>query len=250
MLPDQSDFNDSLMDGAQTGLEAEDFQQFQQSQAESRARQQEAESLQQQVPQHRGLGLYTGGQTGAFQQQAEAPQTLQTQQVPQLHRGLQMGAQAGGLQHLHQGHQAQARQLTQQVPQHNLGLGGQVGGQQLHQAPHQPGGQGNSGLDHLPKQPAFDLADAPPDLMKQCWEMSTWLIDSGLPKKEATEKAMEWLRKQTLKRDLQHQQTQQGQAGLAPEVVQLLQGQDSVNRVLAENLTRNSENSLDPLAHT
>lgn len=79
-------------------------------------------------------------------------------------------------------------------------------------------------------------------------EMSSWLVDSGLSKKEAMDKSMEWLRKQTLQRSNQ-QQTQQGQS-LTPEMVQLLQGQDSVNRVLAENLTRKAESSLDPLAHT
>ena len=78
--------------------------------------------------------------------------------------------------------------------------------------------------------------------------MSSWLVDSGLSKKEAMDKSMEWLRKQTLQRSNQ-QQTQQGQS-LTPEMVQLLQGQDSVNRVLAENLTRKAESSLDPLAHT
>ena len=64
------------------------------------------------------------------------------------------------------------------------------------------------------------------------------------------EKSMEWLRKQTLQRSKeQRAQQQQGQS-LTPEMMQLLQGQDSVNRVLAENLTRNAESSLDPLAHT
>ena len=82
-------------------------------------------------------------------------------------------------------------------------------------------------------------------------EMSNWLTDSGLSRKEAMEKSMEWLRKQTLQRSKEQraQQQQQGQS-LTPEMMQLLQGQDSVNRVLAENLTRNAESSLDPLAHT
>ena len=78
--------------------------------------------------------------------------------------------------------------------------------------------------------------------------MSSWLTDSGLSRKEAMEKSMEWLRKQTLQRS-KEQRAQQGQS-LTPEMMQLLQGQDSVNRVLAENLTRNAESSLDPLAHT
>ena len=78
--------------------------------------------------------------------------------------------------------------------------------------------------------------------------MSSWLTDSGLSRKEAMEKSMEWLRKQTLQRN-KEQRAQQGQS-LTPEMMQLLQGQDSVNRVLAENLTRNAESSLDPLAHT
>ena len=56
------------------------------------------------------------------------------------------------------------------------------------------------------------------------------------------------MRKQTLQRS-KEQRAQQGQS-LTPEMMQLLQGQDSVNRVLAENLTRNAESSLDPLAHT
>ena len=78
--------------------------------------------------------------------------------------------------------------------------------------------------------------------------MSNWLTDSGLSRKEAMDKSMEWLRKQTLQRS-KEQQAQQGQS-LTPEMMQLLQGQDSVNRVLAENLTRNAESSMDPLAHT
>ena len=76
-------------------------------------------------------------------------------------------------------------------------------------------------------------------------EMSSWLTDSGLSKKEAMDKSMDWLRKQTLQRSKE----QQGQS-LTPQMMQLLQGQDSVNRVLAENLTRNAESSMDPLAHT
>ena len=75
-------------------------------------------------------------------------------------------------------------------------------------------------------------------------EMSSWLTDSGLSRKEAMDKSMEWLRKQTLQRSKEQSQS------LTPEMMQLLQGQDSVNRVLAENLTRNAESSLDPLAHT
>ena len=71
------------------------------------------------------------------------------------------------------------------------------------------------------------------------------MTDSGLSKKEAMDKSMDWLRKQTLQRSKE----QQGQS-LTPQMMQLLQGQDSVNRVLAENLTRNAESSMDPLAHT
>ena len=217
-------------------MEAEDFLQFQQSQVQNRARQQEVEALQsqQQVPQqHRGLQM--GGQSGGLQHLAETPQT---QQRSQQHQGLglQVGAQQLPQTHL---------QGSQQAPLHNL----QPGSQQLHQVPHlgqQPRGQGHA---QTPKQPpGFDLADAPPDLMSQSWEMAKWLTDSGLSKKEATEKSMAWLRKQTMQRSRQQQQP--GQPGLAPEVVQLLQGQDSVNRVLAENITRNSESTLDPLAHT
>ena len=75
-------------------------------------------------------------------------------------------------------------------------------------------------------------------------EMSSWLTDSGLSRKEAMDKSMEWLKKQTLQRSKERSQS------VAPEMIQLLQGQDSVNRVLAENLTRNAESSMDPLAHT
>ena len=75
-------------------------------------------------------------------------------------------------------------------------------------------------------------------------EMSSWLTDSGLSRKEAMDKSMEWLKKQTLQRSKERSQS------VTPEMMQLLQGQDSVNRVLAENLTRNAESSLDPLAHT
>ena len=81
-------------------------------------------------------------------------------------------------------------------------------------------------------------------------EMSSWLTDSGLSRKEAMEKSMEWLRKQTLQRSKEQRAHQQQGQSLTPEMMQLLQGQDSVNRVLAENLTRNAESSLDPLAHT
>ena len=58
------------------------------------------------------------------------------------------------------------------------------------------------------------------------------------------DKSMEWLKKQTLQRSKERSQS------VTPEMMQLLQGQDSVNRVLAENLTRNAESSMDPLAHT
>ena len=75
-------------------------------------------------------------------------------------------------------------------------------------------------------------------------EMSSWLTDSGLSRKEAMDKSMEWLKKQTLQRSKERSQS------MTPEMMQLLQGQDSVNRVLAENLTRNAESSMDPLAHT
>ena len=75
-------------------------------------------------------------------------------------------------------------------------------------------------------------------------EMSNWLTDSGLSRKEAMDKSMEWLKKQTLQRSKERSQS------VTPEMMQLLQGQDSVNRVLAENLTRNAESSMDPLAHT
>lgn len=75
-------------------------------------------------------------------------------------------------------------------------------------------------------------------------EMSSWLTDSGLSRKEAMDKSMEWLKKQTLQRSKERSQS------VTPEMMQLLQGQDSVNRVLAENLTRNAESSMDPLAHT
>ena len=74
--------------------------------------------------------------------------------------------------------------------------------------------------------------------------MSNWLTDSGLSRKEAMDKSMEWLKKQTLQRSKERSQS------VTPEMMQLLQGQDSVNRVLAENLTRNAESSMDPLAHT
>ena len=74
--------------------------------------------------------------------------------------------------------------------------------------------------------------------------MSSWLTDSGLSRKEAMDKSMEWLKKQTLQRSKERSQS------VTPEMMQLLQGQDSVNRVLAENLTRNAESSMDPLAHT
>ena len=203
--------------GVDAGMEAEDFLQFQQDQSEGRARQQEAEALnsQLQAPQHRGLGLPTGG-----------VQQLQQQ------RGLQVGGQ------LPQQARTQ-QQVSQPVPQ-------QVA--QHHQR-RQPGALAPPGPVHQP--PAFDLSDAPPDLARQCMEMSNWLTDSGLSRKEAMEKSMEWLRKQTLQRSKEQraQQQQQGQS-LTPEMMQLLQGQDSVNRVLAENLTRNAESSLDPLAHT
>ena len=202
--------------GVDAGMEAEDFLQFQQDQSEGRARQQEAEALnsQLQAPQHRGLGLPTGG-----------VQHLQQQR----------GLQGGGQLHQQARTQQQVSQPTsQQVPQHKR---------------RQPGAQAHPGPVHQP--PAFDLSDAPPDLAKQCMEMSSWLADSGLSRKEAMEKSMEWLRKQTLQRSKEQraQQQQQGQS-LTPEMMQLLQGQDSVNRVLAENLTRNAESSLDPLAHT
>ena len=244
VLSDQSvlEDDDSLM-GINAGMEAEDFLQFQQDQSVARARQQEAENLQsqQQVPQHRGLGLQAGGLQQLHQQ------GLGTQRAPQQHRG-----------QLHQPGQDQTQgrvqQVTQQVPQpvphpvpQHQGRGAQAGGYQGLQQGLQATGHAHPGP--VPKQPpAFDLTDAPPDLAKQCMEMSSWLVDSGLSKKEAMDKSMEWLRKQTLQRSNQ-QQTQQGQS-LTPEMVQLLQGQDSVNRVLAENLTRKAESSLDPLAHT
>ena len=204
--------------GVDVGLEAEDFLQFQQDQSEGRARQLEAEALQSQLqpPQHRGLGLPTGGVQQLHQQGLGAQQHL--------------GLQAGG--HLHQPGQVRTQQqVSQHVPR------------QVPQR-HQPGAQ--PGPVHQP--PAFDLSDAPPDLAKQCMEMSSWLTDSGLSKKEAMDKSMDWLRKQTLQRS-KEQQAQQGQS-LTPQMMQLLQGQDSVNRVLAENLTRNAESSMDPLAHT
>ena len=75
-------------------------------------------------------------------------------------------------------------------------------------------------------------------------EMSSWLTGSGLSRKEAMDKSMEWLKKQTLQRSKERSQS------VTPEMMQLLQGQDSVNRVLAENLTRNAESSMDPLTHT
>ena len=125
------------------------------------------------------------------------------------------------------------QQVSQPVPQ-------QVS---RHHQRRQPGALAPPGPVH--QQPAaFDLSDAPPDLAKQCMEMSSWLTDSGLSRKEAMDKSMEWLKKQTLQRSKERSQS------VTPEMMQLLQGQDSVNRVLAENLTRNAESSMDPLAHT